>query len=230
MKDSYSGAVKIGISKHPDKRVKQIQSTYNVGTVRIIKTTWFQTREEALKWEKNFHQRYRSLRSGAQGGREWFNLNNEQVNGFIDWMDASTNQRSIKVITVQAEAQKSSKEIRSDRWSAWWWGLGGSFITGIIPFIGSLITPNSPVGVFAGPVGVGVYAVSQVKKQKTLSKTYKIDGSPLGQTELKREYEIMGLWKEHVYSLDGIKSVDWKLPDKTSPEQAKRFFDRGQLK
>ena len=70
VRDHHSGAVKIGISKHPRKRLSQIAAHYAVGRVSIIQTTWFTTRDAARSWESNFHKRYRIHRSPEQGGRE----------------------------------------------------------------------------------------------------------------------------------------------------------------
>lgn len=227
VRDHHSGAVKIGISKHPKTRLKQIADHYAVGRVSIVQTTWFPTRDEARRWESNFHQRYRIYRSSEQGGREWFDLSDQKIQGFVDWMEASTNQRAVKIITVQTDAQKSSDEITSDRWSAFWAGMAISFFTGLVPAIGFFLSGENAVGAFAAPAGVGAYAASRVKKEKSLSQSYFIDGGPLeGKLALAPEYRLMGLWDERTYRLPGLKSASWKFPEKTSAEQAQRFFDR----
>ena len=225
VRDHYSGAVKIGISKHPQKRLSQIAAHYAVGRVSIIKTTWFTTRDAARSWESNFHKRYRIHRSPEQGGREWFDLTDAQIQGFVEWMEASTNQRAIKIITVQAEAEKSDKELSADRWSGFWSGALISLFTGIVPAIGYGVTGGQPIGMFLAPVGVGAYAASKTKKIKTLSKAYQLDGQPLGSVALEREYKVMGLWDERTYTLSGVKSPSWKLPEATTAEQAQRFFE-----
>ena len=229
VRDHQSSAVKIGISKHPETRLKQIADHYTVGRVSIVQTTWFTTRDEARRWESNFHQRYRIYHSSEQGGREWFDLSDQQIRGFVDWMEASTNKRAVKVITVQTDAQKSSDAISSDRWSAFWAGMAVSFFTGLVPVIGFFLAGENAVGAFAAPAGVGAYAASRVKKKKSLSQSYLLDGEPLKEkVALAREYRLMGLWDERTYRLPGVKSTIWKFPEKTSAEQAQRFFDRAQ--
>ena len=229
VRDHQSGAVKIGISKHPETRLKQIADHYAVGRVSIVQTTWFTTRDEARRWESNFHQRYKIYRSSKQGGREWFDLSDQQIQGFIDWMEASTNQRVVKVITVQTDAQKSSDAITTDRWSAFWTGMAVSFFTGLVPVIGFFLAGENAVGTFAAPAGVGAYAASRVKKKKCLSQSYLLDGGSLeGKVALAREYKLMGLWDERTYRLPGLKSTSWRFPEKTSAEQAQRFFERAQ--
>ena len=91
IEDCQRGAVKIGISNDPDRRIREIVKTYNVSRVREIQRTWFDNRDEARGWESKFHQKYVTQQSSLQGGREWFDLSDEQVQGFIQWMEASTN-------------------------------------------------------------------------------------------------------------------------------------------
>ena len=227
VRDQSSGAVKIGISKHPEKRLAQIADHYNVGRVSIVETTWFTTRDEARTWEANFHKRYERHRSGVQGGREWFNLTASQMQGFIDWMEASTSRRAFKVVTVKAEAQKSPDEIFKHRWQAFLAGTALSFFTGLVPVIGLVISGGNEAGLIAAPLGVGVISSSRVKKKKTLSQSYGLDGFPVGDDVPRWEYMQMKLWSERTYILDGEKSPEWKLPRSTSPEQAMRFFERG---
>ena len=224
IRDHHSNAVKIGISMHPEKRLKQIAVHYSVGRVSIIQATWFTTRDQARSWESNFHRRYRIHQSPGQGGREWFDLSDQQIQNFVEWMEASTNQRAVKVVKVQAEAKKSTEEITVDRRSAFWQGLLISFFTGVFPIIGFYMLGQNPVGAFAAPAGVGAVAASRVKKQKKLSQAYRLDGKAIADMSLEREYKLMGLWVERTYQLDGLKSAVWKFPEQTSPEQAQLFL------
>ena len=226
VRDHHSGAVKIGISKHPQTRLKQIADHYAVGRVSIVQTTWFTTREEARNWESNFHQRYRIHRSPEQGGREWFDLSDTQIRNFVEWMEASTDNRAVKVVTIKTEAEKDEKELSADRWNGFWSGALISLFTGIVPAIGYGITGGQPIGALLAPAGVGAYSAYRTKKIKTLSKSYQMDGQPLGSVALKHEYKVMGLWDERIYTLSGIKSPTWRFPEATTKEQAQRFFDR----
>ncbi len=169
VRDHHSVAVKIGISKHPHKRLSQIAAHYAVGRVSIIQTTWFTSRDAARSWESNVHKRYRIHRSPEQGEREWFDLTDAQIQGFVERMEASTNQREIKFITVQAKAEKSEQELSADRWSGFWSGALVSLFTGIVPAIDYGVTGGQPIGAFLAPVGVGAHAISRTKKIKTLS-------------------------------------------------------------
>ena len=78
---------------------------------------------------------------------------------------------------------------------------------------------------FLAPAAVGAYAASRTKKIKTLSQAYQLDGQPLGSVALEREYKVMGLWDERTYTLSGVKSPSWELPEATTADQAQRFFE-----
>jgi len=171
VRDQISGAVKIGISKHPEKRLAQIADHYNIGRVSLVETTWFTTRDEARIWEANFHKRYERHRSGVQGGREWFNLTASQIQGFIDWMEASTSKRAFMVVTVKAEAQKSPNEIFKHRWQAFLTGTALSFLTGLVPMIGIAISSGNEAGLIAAPLGVGAISSSRFMSKTKLQST-----------------------------------------------------------
>ena len=93
--------------------------------------------------------------------------------------------------------------------------------------IGLVISGGNEAGLIAAPLGVGVISSSRVKKKKTLSQSYGLDGFPVGDDVPRWEYMQMKLWSERTYILDGEKSPEWKFPRSTSPEQAMRFFERG---
>ena len=97
IQDTQSGDYKIGISNNPRERKKEIKQQYNVGDLKGISITWFLTREEALKWESKFHDKFKLWHSPARGGKEWFSLSARQVNDFIKWMRESTNDRNEKI-------------------------------------------------------------------------------------------------------------------------------------
>ena len=60
--DRGSGDVKIGISKDPQRRLREIAQQYNVTSVGLVDVTWFLEREQAARFEREFHVRYRSKR------------------------------------------------------------------------------------------------------------------------------------------------------------------------
>ncbi|KZR92380.1 T5orf172 domain protein [Synechococcus sp. MIT S9509] len=226
VRDQYSGAVKIGISKHPKKRLQQIADHYNVGRVSLLKTTWFTTRDTARSWESNFHKRYAANKSPEQGGREWFDLTDAQINGFIDWMEASTNKRAVKVVTVLASAWKSEQEIGKHRVQAFIGGTALAFFTGLIPALAFAFT-DEPAAAFIAPAACGGAAVFGVSKKKEHSMTYGLDGQPIGSEVPEDQYRQMGLWKERYTSLEGIKPVGWELPKATTSESATRLYQQG---
>ncbi len=72
-------AHKIGISKNPpEKRLKQLQ-TGNSNEISILKHYESKKYKKVEKW---LHNRYSPKRTLAQN--EWFNLDNEDVLGFLD--------------------------------------------------------------------------------------------------------------------------------------------------
>ncbi len=84
--DLGSGDVKIGISRHPETRAKQIAVTYQVGEIYIAGICWFKTKREALHHERQFHRIYSSRRSSERGGREWFRLSRSEIESFLEGM------------------------------------------------------------------------------------------------------------------------------------------------
>ena len=67
IQDTISGDFKIGISNNPAERKKEIRNQYNVGDLKGISITWFLTRDEALFWESEFHQKFALWHSPARG-------------------------------------------------------------------------------------------------------------------------------------------------------------------
>ena len=110
MHDGHSGDVKIGISNNPELRRTQVQSHYNVGVVSLIDQTWFLSRDEASKYEKALHTRYSQHLSAARGGREWFSLSNEQIEGFLTWMKHSTESRTYIIRAIMAKLGKQARK------------------------------------------------------------------------------------------------------------------------
>lgn len=79
--------VKIGISKHPEKRLKQVQATMP-GRIVLLAKFCFWRRDHALMVEQAFHRTCRLYRVGG----EWFDimpsdavgLMSENLKGFAD--------------------------------------------------------------------------------------------------------------------------------------------------
>jgi predicted GIY-YIG superfamily endonuclease len=67
---STSGHFKIGYSKNPEARLKQLQQTQGVYEYSLIQTMPFVSSEEARKAEVDFHQQYEEKRIRG----EWFLL------------------------------------------------------------------------------------------------------------------------------------------------------------
>ena len=194
MQDGYSGDVKIGISNSPELRRTQVQSHYNVGGVSLIDQTWFITRDEAREYEKAFHSRYSGYLSPARGGREWFKLSQQQIDGFLAWMKASTQSRVYNVRTLTTKIWKTAEQVKNDRWSAFWSGLAVSFLTGCVPAAMALITEN-PIAVLGAPAGVGGICALRVNKDKKIEREYGIDGMPLPKDFPHVELIKMKLWE-----------------------------------
>lgn len=75
LKESESNYYKIGISKNPSARIKQLQ-TGSAGKISLSKTY---ASEYASKIESTLHRRYTDSRIRG----EWFTLTERQVNSFI---------------------------------------------------------------------------------------------------------------------------------------------------
>jgi hypothetical protein len=86
MADLASGDVKIGMSTRPETRAKQVAATYQVGEIYLAGICWFKTKREALHHEREFHRIYSSRRSPERGGREWFCLNRQEIESFLEGM------------------------------------------------------------------------------------------------------------------------------------------------
>ena len=217
MKDNRSGDVKIGISNNPKRRLKQVEAQYNVGSVSIIDKTWFLSKEEAHKYEKAFHNRYLNSVSFSWGGREWFNLNDEDISGFLEWMRRATEKRSYRARTISTKIWKTPDELEKDRTSAFWMGTIVSFLTGIIPAIGFLLT-QSEIALFITPVGVGVYCLTKTKKDKKIQRTYGEDGFEISKGIPIWELNSMNLWDEEQLTIKDYKiSKLSDMPNKIKP-------------
>lgn len=94
-----------------------------------------------------------------------------QIQGFIDWMEASTSKRAFMVVTVKAEAQKSPNEIFKHRWQAFLTGTALSFLTGLVPMIGIAISSGNEAGLIAAPLGVGAISSSRFMGKTKLQST-----------------------------------------------------------
>ncbi|MCP9810265.1 GIY-YIG nuclease family protein [Cyanobium sp. HWJ4-Hawea] len=200
MLDRKSLDVKIGISKHPEKRLGQIATTYNVGRVELLKTTWFLSREDAQRWEANFHNRYALKLSPARGGREWFKLTKAEITFFIDWMERSTDKRAFKAFMVKTKVWKCTEELNSQRRNAFWAGSLLSLMTGCIPAATYALT-NQPITALAASGGIGLICSARTKKDKEISRTYDENGRPIPPELPERELRIMGLWKEELITI-----------------------------
>ena len=86
MADLRSGDVKIGISRDPETRARQVSFTYEVGTIYLAGVCWFGSKSEALRHEKCFHRMYHTRRSYDRGGREWFCLSQSEIESFLEGM------------------------------------------------------------------------------------------------------------------------------------------------
>ena len=215
VKDSISGDVKIGISNNPKERYKRFFSEYNVGSIREISTTWFPSREEARHWEKNFHKRYSFKHSPARGGKEWFTLNESEIMFFKEWMRRSSEKRSFKVIKLETKIMKNDDQLFKDYRNNFLSGFFISIFTGVIPAISFAIF-QIPIGLFIGPILVGIFCIRKTEKDLFFSKEYGEDGLPLSINVPKREYKEMNLWSERVlkipaYTLSNKKQFPKKL-------------------
>lgn len=223
MRDVHSGDVKIGISNNPDLRRTQVQSHYNVGAVSLIDQTWFLTRDEARQYEKAFHSRYLRQLSPARGGREWFKLSQEQIDGFLTWMKASTQSRVYRVRTLRTKIWKTNAEVKKDRWSGFWGGLALGFLTGCAPTVTYLLTSDATAALLS-PAGVGGICALRVKKDKEITKEYGDDGNPLPDDFPHYELIKMNLWENKdidvpdysISNSEGFPVVIPALPSHTS--------------
>lgn len=71
------GYIKVGVSKHPNKRVSQLQ-TGNEHTLTLLFTEEFEcTRKHLLKVEKLLHRELSRMTESAKG--EWFKISDDQL-------------------------------------------------------------------------------------------------------------------------------------------------------
>jgi predicted GIY-YIG superfamily endonuclease len=80
------GLIKVGVSKNPTKRVKQLQ-TGNGESLSLLFTEEFEcSRKELLKIENKIHKHLANICSKKKG--EWFEISNtnlEQIKNTIIW-------------------------------------------------------------------------------------------------------------------------------------------------
>lgn len=77
IKNLETGDYKIGISKHPSKRIEQLST----GSSSEIKLLYFYQSEHAYKIEKTLHNRFGHLRKCG----EWFNITLIEEINFINF-------------------------------------------------------------------------------------------------------------------------------------------------
>ena len=218
--DTASDAIKIGISRHPTTRLKQIQGHYNVGMCRLLRTTWFTTRGEAAKYERTFHLKYKNCRSASQGGREWFNLSESQALGFAEWMERSSSKRAFRATTINATVKKPAHQIQSERLELFWiGGFSGLFLGGIIS-----IGAGNPVPAVIGALGMGAWsAFKGVKTTRDISQTYDIDGMMVSKDLPRHELQEMNLWIERTQNVEGYCLQGGKLPERLDKSFIKKL-------
>lgn len=218
--DTRSGAIKIGISKHPKKRLGEISRSYNVGNCQLLRTTWFATRNQAEHFEKSFHRKYQYKKSALQGGREWFNLSTSEAIGFAEWMERSSNQRAFRATTIQATVEVPPDELKSNRKSMFW----ASFFTGLL--LGGPIAwmaLKNPAGALIPSLGFGAFSAARVEKTKRISRTYGLDGKAVSTDLPKSELRQMGLWIEKTEEVGSTIAKDGKFPDVISDIYTRRI-------
>ena len=110
VEDTVSKDVKIGISNNPKERKNEIEQEYNVGNVRGLSITWFFSRKEALLWESEFHKKFKNKHSPERGGKEWFSLNQIEINSFIKWMSESNKQNQQKINLLKKLLEESENK------------------------------------------------------------------------------------------------------------------------
>jgi predicted GIY-YIG superfamily endonuclease len=222
IEDCQRGTVKIGISNYPERRIKEIAKTYNVFRVREIKRTWFDSRDDAQGWESKFHKKYASQQSSLQGGREWFDLSDEQIQGFIQWMEASTNKRALKILTLQAMVAKTPELLLDHRISRGCWA---GFFTFAIAM--GLTFGNGGTNLIILPFWIIflIWVASTAPKANKKRAAYMLNGQRINAKVFPiREYDSMGLWDEHLHEIGGMRPCDWQLPSSIPEDQAIRLY------
>lgn len=90
IKDPDSKAIKIGVSKNPERRLKQLQTGdvgHNLYFMKLIKTN------EMFVLEKELHKRFRTDRISQKG--EWFKPSKELVK-FVDSIKENDELKQLK--------------------------------------------------------------------------------------------------------------------------------------
>jgi predicted GIY-YIG superfamily endonuclease len=72
IKEDNGTAVKIGVSKHPEKRITALNTSNKLS---LIHTQKYESRTDALTVERKLHKKYEELRVK----KEWFNLNENHI-------------------------------------------------------------------------------------------------------------------------------------------------------
>ncbi|WP_156957639.1 hypothetical protein [Synechococcus sp. KORDI-52] len=108
-------------------------------------------------------------------------------------MEASTSKRAIKVLTVKASINKNPDQLLRDRFVRG--ALAMFYSIGLVPGVAWAMTKNCYATValwtgFGAAVGMGA------KKQEEQSSSYTLDGQPLSNYALKREYQRARDWME----------------------------------
>jgi predicted GIY-YIG superfamily endonuclease len=210
MMDCASGDFKIGVSKHPQKRVAQVQESYNVGTVQLIGYCWFQQSSAALYMESAFHRRFNYKRSLDRGGREWFTLTDGQAKGVLSWMAHVSAGKAYKVCNISTIIAVPASEVSSRQ--AYFFWVHSAFVAFVsLPFAALIFTSiGHPQGfrpgdtdwgsggVAAALVGatVGAVSASRVKTTRKISQLYGTDGEQVSPDLPIPEFRSVGLLEE----------------------------------
>ena len=208
VKDHSSGDIKIGISQHPGQRIKDIARQYNVGHVSFVDVVWFEGRETSARLEREFHARYRDKHSPARGGREWFSLNAEEIQGLRQWIAHSTEQRAFRACTLVARAYRPTAEIWQERVCRAFVGVAlGGFVTALpVGFISDhLNSGKDALSLWAGVSGaIGLVAGATIRRTITKQQTYGPDGERLSAAIPVVQLKQMQLWQEEVVDLQDL--------------------------
>lgn len=116
--DIDPGLFKVGLSDHVPRRRSQVRSCYRLGGSTRAEA-WFPTRMGAQDAERAWHRFLEAFRDCPNGGREWFRMEQEDVENFIHWSSQSNSsialRSSIKSgrMTPYQSVQITTKLLRS---------------------------------------------------------------------------------------------------------------------
>lgn len=86
MFNAWSAAnYKVGMSSCPDRRMCEVEETYENVQPKLVAVCWFTTEGQARKAENIWHRRFAKKRTDDQGGKEWFSLTENDVTEFEKW-------------------------------------------------------------------------------------------------------------------------------------------------